>query len=148
MTASLLAEIPPGAVVTVDAAPIIYFLQDHPDWSPIFAPVFEAAEKGELGIAISAITLTEVLTGPLKAGDEVAASRYREALTRSPGWMLYPVTEELAANAARFRAEFGLRTPDAIQVATAVASRSHALITSDKAFRKVRGITVLGMGRS
>ena len=140
MTAGLPGNIPAGAIVTVDTAPIIYFLQDH----PLFAPVFEAAERGDLGIVISAITLTEVLTGPLKAGDEVSASRYRVALTRSPGWALLPVSEEVAATAAPFRAEFGLRTPDAIQIATTVASRSHALITSDKAFKKVRGIMVLG----
>ena len=144
MTVDLLGKIPAGAIVTVDTAPIIYFLQDHPVFAPVFAPIFEAAERGELGIVISAITLTEVLTGPLKAGDEVSASRYREALTRSPGWELLPVSEEVAATAARFRAEFGLRTPDAIQIATTVVSRSHALITSDKAFKKVRGIMVLG----
>lgn len=144
MTADLLAKLPAGAIVTMDTAPIIYFLQDHPVFAPLYAPVFEAAEKGELGIVISAITLTEVLTGPLKAGDEVSAARFREALTRSPGWELVPVDEQVAAAAARFRAQYGLRTPDAIQIATTVVSRSHALITSDKGFRKVRGISVLG----
>ena len=92
MTVDLLGKIPAGAIVTVDTAPIIYFLQDHPVFAPVFAPIFEAAERGDLGIVISAITLTEVLTGPLKAGDEVSASRYREALTRSPGWELLPVS--------------------------------------------------------
>ena len=84
-----------------------------------------------------------MLTGPLQAKDEVLAARYRETLTRSPGWELWPVDEEVAATAARFRAEYKLRTPDAIQVATAIASRSHALITNDKRLRTVKGILVL-----
>ena len=143
VSASPLDGIPRGAVITLDTAPIIYFLQDHPVFAPLFAPVFEAADRGDLGIVISAVTLAEVLTGPLQAKNEVLTARYRETLTRSPGWELWPVDEEVAATAARFRAEYKFRTPDAIQVATAIASRSHALVTNDRRLRKVRGILVL-----
>lgn len=143
VSAPALSRIPQGALITLDTAPIIYFLQDHPIFAPLVAPIFEAADRGELGIVISAVTLAEVLTGPLQAKNEVLAARYRETLTRSPGWELWPVDEEVAATAARFRAEYKLRTPDAIQIATAIASRSHAFVTNDKRLRKVRGILVL-----
>lgn len=146
MSASLLDRIPRGAVVTLDTAPIIYYLQDHRVFAPVFAPLFEAADRGELGIVISAVTLTEVLTGPLQSKDEVLAARYRETLTHSLGWELRPVDEEVAATAARLRAEYKLRTPDAIQVATAIASRSHALITNDRGLRRVKGFLVLVPG--
>lgn len=142
--ADLLSQIPAGAVVTVDTAPIIYFLQDHPKFAPRFAPLFEAAERGDLHIVISAVTLVEVLTGPFQSGNEVLAGQYREVLTRSPGWQTWPVSDEIAVSAARFRALYRLKTPDAIQVATAVASRSHALVTSDKALAKVGNILVVG----
>jgi predicted nucleic acid-binding protein len=141
--AGLLDRIPRGALICMDTAPIIYFLQDHPVFAPLVAPVFEAADRGDLGVVISAVTLAEVLTGPFQAKNEVLAARYRETLTRSRGWELWPVDEEVAANAARFRAEYKLRTPDAIQVATAIASRCHALVTNDKRLLKVRGILVL-----
>lgn len=143
VSAPALSRIPQGALITLDTAPIIYFLQDHPIFAPLVAPIFEAADRGELGIVISAVTLAEVLTGPLQAKNEVLAARYRETLTCSPGWELWPVDEEVAATAARFRAEYKLRTPDAIQIATAIASRSHAFVTNDKRLRKVRGILVL-----
>ena len=143
MSAPLLDEIPHGAVITLDTAPIIYFLQDHPTFAPLLAPVFEAVDRGDLGVVISAITLTEVLTGPLQAKDEVLAARYRETLTRSPGWELWPVDEEIAVTASRLRAEHRIKTPDAIQIATAIASRSHALLTNDKRLRKIEGILVL-----
>jgi predicted nucleic acid-binding protein len=143
VSASPLGQFPRGAVITLDTAPIIYFLQDHPIVAPLFAPVFEAADRGDLSIVISAVTLAEVLTGPLQAKNEMLAARYRETLTRSPGWELWPVDEEVAATAARFRAEYKLRTPDAILVATAIASRSHALVTHDRRLRKISGILVL-----
>jgi predicted nucleic acid-binding protein len=143
LSSALLEQIPKGALVTLDSAPIIYFLQDHPAFARFIAPVFDAADRGDLGIVISAITLAEVLTGPLQAKDEVLAARYRETLTRSSGWQLWPVDEEVAVTAARLRAEHRFRTPDAIQIATTIASRSHALLTNDKQLRKVTGIVVL-----
>lgn len=143
LSVSLLDQIPQGAVITLDTAPIIYFLQDHPTFAPLFAPIFDAADQGRISIVVSAVTLAEVLTGPLQAKDEVLAARYRETLTHSPGWELWPVDEEIAASAARFRAEHKLRLPDAIQLATAIASRSHAFVTNDKRLRKALGVLVV-----
>jgi predicted nucleic acid-binding protein len=140
---SALEPFPPGAVVTLDTAPIIYFLQDHPTFARRYAPIFEAVDRGELGVVISAVTLAEVLTGPLQAKDEVLAARYRQTLTRSPGWQLWPVDEEVAAMAARIRAQYKVRIPDAIQVATAIVSRCHALVTNDAELRKVKGISMV-----
>ena len=81
LSALPLDQIPLGAVITLDAAPIIYFLQDHPIFAPLFAPIFEMADRGDLGIVISAVTLAEMLTGPLQAKDEVLTARYRKTLT-------------------------------------------------------------------
>lgn len=141
----LLAAIPDGSLVTLDTAPIIYYLQDHPQFAPRFAPVFDAVSQGRLQVVISAVTLAEVMSGPLRDGNEILASQYREVLTRSPGWQIVSVDEEVAAEAARLRARYRLRLPDAIQVATAVLSRSYALITHDSALAKISDIRVLGV---
>jgi len=70
------AAIPSGSLVVVDSAPIIYFLEDHRTLAPRFAALFERAAAGDIGIAISAITLAEVLAGPLVAGNEVLAETF------------------------------------------------------------------------
>lgn len=141
MGSELIETIPAGSLVTVDSAPIIYFLEDHSRFAARFAPLFEAAAAGDLAIAVSAITVAEVLIGPLAAGNDVLAERYRAALGR---WSVVPVTEELAALAARFRVRFRLRLPDAIQLATAVHSGSFALVTHDRDFSRVRDVRVFG----
>ena len=141
MGPGLIETIPAGSLVTVDSAPIIYFLEDHSRFAARFAPLFEAAAAGDLAIAVSAITVAEVLIGPLAAGNDVLAERYRAALGR---WSVVPVTEELAALAARFRVRFRLRLPDAIQLATAVHSGSFALVTHDRDFSRVRDVRVFG----
>ena len=141
---SLLDGLGEHPVLAVDTAPIIYWLEGHPRWADRFAPVFDAAETGAAQVVISTVTLAEVLAGPLRTGDELLASRYREALTRSIGWQVVPLDADLAVEAARIRAAYRLRLPDAIQVATAIRTGAAALVTHGRALRQVKGLRVLG----
>jgi len=146
VSADRLEDIPEGVVITLDSAPIIYYLQDHPTFAARFSPLFTATAEGRLTLAISTITLAEVMAGPFAADNEVLAMQYREVLCHSPGWQTIPVDESLAAEASRLRARYRLRLPDAIQVATAIVTRSWALVTHDSALGKIKDIRVLGVG--
>lgn len=140
----LLAAIPPGAFLTIDTAPVIYYLEDHPLHAERFAPVFEAIAARRVQAVISSVTLAEVLSGPLTSGKEVLAAQYREVLCRSAGWQMHPVDEEIAVTAARVRVRHKLRLPDAIQIATAIVTRSYALVTHDRQLSKVSDVRVWG----
>ncbi len=135
-----LDAVPPGSRVTVDAAPIIYLLDGRRALADRFAPIFDAEASGRIGIVVSTITVAEVLTGPLQHGDELLAERYRVALA---SFTVAAVTEEVAVAAARFRARYRLRLPDAIQLATAVVTGCAALVTHDRDFSRVREIPIL-----
>jgi len=136
-------RIPAGALVTVDAAPIIYYLENHPRFAAHFAPWFEAAVQGEIHLAMSTITLAEVVTGPLQLGNELLAAQYEQVLGTL--CTVLPVTQQVAMQAARIRAAHGLRLPDAMVVATAIGCSAQALLTHDKAFAKIREIHVVGI---
>jgi predicted nucleic acid-binding protein len=141
---SLLAGLGESPVLVVDTAPIIYWLEGRPRLAERFATVFSAAESGAASIVISTVTLAEVLAGPLRAGDELLTAQYREALTRSLGWQVMPLDVDTAVQAARVRTAYRLRLPDAIQVATAIRAGAAALVTHDRALRRVRGLKVVG----
>jgi len=51
---------------------------------------------------------------------------------------------EVAVEAARVRTAYRLRLPDAIQVAIAIRSGAAALVTHDRALRRVRGLRIVG----
>lgn len=140
---SLLDQLPEGAIVTVDTAPIIFVLENHATLAPRYAPLFEAAEAGRNHIVVSAVTVAEVLTGPLRANDELLATRYKLAMLQSPGWSVQDVTADVAEHAARIRATHRLRLPDAIQVATTIVSGSYALLTHDRDFSSITHLRVL-----
>jgi predicted nucleic acid-binding protein len=130
-----------GALLLVDSAPIIYTLEGHERFAGRFAPMFQRHADGELVLAVTSITIAEVLTGPLKAGEEALARRYRAVLH---AWEVVDLTSDIAESAARLRAQYGLKLPDAIQAASALAINADALVTHDRDFSSVRGLRVLG----
>jgi predicted nucleic acid-binding protein len=62
----------------------------------------------------------EVLVHPLRNSDDALAQRYRDILRNAAALTLFPVSEAVAEQAAHLRAAHNLRTPDAIQMATAL----------------------------
>ena len=133
-----------GDLVVVDSAPLIYLLDDHPEFASRFEGLFEAYERGVLQIAISTIAIAEVLAGPFKHGQDVLAKRYEKALG---GFEVVPVTTEIAVTAARLCASTGLRLPDSLQAATALEVGAVALVTHDRDFSGLEGLRVL-LGQS
>lgn len=129
-----IGKLPPRGRVVVDSAPIIYLLENHAQFGPRYAQFFERAEAGEYELLVSTVSLAEVLTGPLRTGNEELAQEYRNALTAPPTWRLVELSANIAHRAARIRAHSKLRLPDAIQVATALETSSIALITRDRDF--------------
>lgn len=130
-----------GALVLIDSAPIIYTLEANVEFAARFAPLFKRHADGEIIFAVSTVTIAEVLTGPLKMGEEALAKRYRAVFE---AWQVVELTCDIAESAARLRGKYGLKLPDAIQAASALAINADALITHDRDFSKVRGLRVLG----
>ncbi len=124
----------------VDTAPWIYLLQDHPEFAARFAGLFEAAARGQIQLALTPITLAEVLTGPFKAGQTALAKRYETALGH---YRLLPLSAPVASLAAQLRAQYRLKLPDAFQLAAALDVGAAALVTHDRDFAAVEGLPVL-----
>ena len=135
------AKLEDGALVVVDSAPIIYLLEGHATRARRFRPLFDRHSRGELSFAVTTITIAEVLTGPLLAGDEALAERYRAVLT---SWYVVELTAEIAVSAARLRAALKLTLPDAVQAASALAVNADALVTHDRDFTRLGALRVLG----
>jgi predicted nucleic acid-binding protein len=107
-----------GTVVGLDTAPLIYFIEENSTYLPYVRPFFEAVDHGEFRVTTSVLTLTEVLVHPMRQGDHELAEQYRRILLRASQITIVPVSETIAEEAAQMRARHGLRTPDAIQIAT------------------------------
>lgn len=129
-----------GALVLIDSAPIIYFLEGHPKFGPRFRPLFEAQATGRLRFAVTTITVAEVLTGPIQMGNDELARRYRTILE---SWRVVELTADIAEAAARLRASLRLKLPDAVQAASALSVNAAALATHDRDFSRLRSLPVI-----
>jgi predicted nucleic acid-binding protein len=135
-----LSTLPRGALVLVDAAPIIYVLEAHPKLAKRFQPLFDRQAAGDLLFAVATTTIAEVLTGPLSAGREDLAKSYRAVME---SWQVVNLTVDIAESAARLRAALKLSLADAVQVASAIAINADALVTHDRDFSRVKALSVL-----
>ncbi len=140
MESLTLDTLPDGALLLMDSAPIVYFLEAHPRLSKLFKPLFERHTAGALHFAVTTVSIAEVLTGPLQSHDEALAERYLSILR---SWQVVDLTLEIAESAARLRASSRLKLPDAVQAASAIAINADALITYDRDFSRVAALRVL-----
>lgn len=138
--ATLWGGLPPGATVLVDTAPFVYILESNPSYAEQFIRLFEDADNGNLQIVLSSNTLAEVLTGPWQAQKTALAKRYEKALSQ---YRIVPVSADIAALAAQLRAQYRLKLPDAIQLATALETGARALVTHDRDFSRIKELPVM-----
>jgi predicted nucleic acid-binding protein len=127
----------------LDTAPFIYFLERNPAYVDLVREVVRRVSTGALKGHTSVITLTEVLVRPLRVGNTALAQRYRRFLSRSRNLSLEPITSTVAEQAADLRARYGLRTPDALQIAAALGSGCAAFLTNDGQLKRVAEIRIL-----
>jgi len=120
-----------GQLIALDTAPLIYFLEEHPTYLPLVAPVFEKLDAGEIRMVTSVITLTEVLVKPLRSNETDLAEEYKNILLNVEGLTTVAVSFAIAEQAAQLRSQYSLRTPDAIQIATALQCGATAWLTND-----------------
>ena len=119
-------------LVFLDTMVFSYQLANHPRYAPLTSVILEAVESGQVAGLTSTITLAEILTVPAKAKDRRAMQDYELYLTHFPNLALVTLDTTLGRETALVRAATGLRTPDAIQVATARLAGADAIVTNDR----------------
>jgi predicted nucleic acid-binding protein len=134
------SALPRGALVLVDSAPILYVLEGHRTLAARFQPLFDRHAGGVISFAVTTITIAEVLTGPLRAGNEALVERYKIVLE---SWYVVELTAAIAESAARLRASLKLKLADAVQAASAIAVNADALVTHDRDFSRLEALKVL-----
>ncbi len=141
--------LPANTLILVDTAPIIYVLEGHPQFAQRFRPLFEAHERGALQLAVTTVTIVEVMTG-LKQAQAMAdqardyhlsvrysdlAIQYSEVFL---SWRVIALNEHVAYRAAWLRAVYRLKLADAVQAASALSIHAGALVTHDRDFSRLK----------
>ena len=136
-----------GQKVAIDTMIFIYAFEEHPAYASLLRTFFAALEKGEMEAVTSTVTITECLTQPYRKKDFSLAAQYMVLFRNFPHLSVVPVTDDIAERAAFLRAHQNLRTPDALQLATAIISGSNFFLTNDESLSFISNIPILILDR-
>lgn len=129
--------------LALDTSAFVYHLEAHPVHSPRLLPVFRHIEQGRCRALTSTVTFLELLVQPYRADDENRRTALAALLASYPGLIWVAPDLAVADRAAFLRARYRLRTPDAIQLATALEGRADLFPTNDRDLRRVAEVRVL-----
>lgn len=73
----------------------------------------------------------------------MVVQQYETLLNNIRNVQVVAVSTSIAQAASRIRAAYNLRTPDAIQIATAIEQGASFFITNDPIFKRVPGISII-----
>lgn len=133
------------AKVGLDSSIPIYHLEDMEPYSDLSEVAFAAIAGGSLIAVLSTISVTELLVKPFAEGQQDRVAKFEHFILSLPNMVLLPPSYAIAKEAARLRGRYGLRTPDALLVATALGEKADAFLTNDGRLRKLKaeGIAVV-----
>jgi predicted nucleic acid-binding protein len=134
--------LPASGNVYLDANGFIYSVERIDPYRSMLDTLWRTVGTRQITVVTSELTLLEVLVKPLQVGDAPTATLFRTVLQHLPEVRMLPITQPILEEAAQLRATLGLRTPDAIHMATALLHSCGLVVTNDSAFRRIPGLPV------
>lgn len=121
-----------GMRVYLDTNIFIYTFEEVGNIGSLLSRCITAGQRSGARFVTSELTLSELLVKPHRDGNHALIDRY-EALIQTNNWLeVQPVGRPVLAYAAALRARNkGLKLPDAVHFATAVAGDCSYFLTGD-----------------
>jgi uncharacterized protein len=132
-----ITDIEDGVSIALDTVVLVYFLERHIRHFSIIKKLFHRIEKGQVRGLMSSLVYTELLIPAYRAGRSDLAMQTFNYLSRFPNLTTTSVSPPISREAARLRATYGLRTPDAIHGATALHQKADLILTNDRHFSRI-----------
>ena len=133
-------SLPASGPVYVDANTVIYAVERIEPYRTVLEPLWQAAQQQQISLVTSELTWLETLVKPLRDNNRHLETLFRSFLTGQE-MMLIPATLPIWEHAAQLRG-VGLKTPDALHAATALAVGCNLFVTNDPIFLRVGQLPV------
>ncbi len=129
-----------GLRVYLDTSSTIHTIEDHAVFPNLKAGLIEPIDRRDLVAVTSELTLLETLVKPRELGDMTLETAYLDFLRRTK-IVVRPIDAAVLERAIDLRI-LGLKTPDAIHVATGLLEGCDVFLTRDKDWSRA-GIAVV-----
>lgn len=129
------------SIVSIDTNLFIYYFENISPWSGLVESLITRQSPKTVIIA-SSLLFTELLVAPMKHH----ASHLVEVYTHLEQFIehitILPFTRDIAIYSASLRAHYGISTPDAIHIATAIHGGASIFYTADKRIPHMKEIQI------
>lgn len=130
-----------GKRAYLDASVAIYSVESLHEFPGLKSGFLDLLDSRGLVAVTSELTLLETVVGARKKGDIHLEAAYRVLLAPSTSMEVRTIDEAIIEHAIDLRL-LGLKTPDAIHVATGLLERCDVFLTRDKDWTRA-GVTVV-----
>ncbi|PWB52487.1 MAG: PIN domain nuclease [Candidatus Methanoperedenaceae archaeon] len=127
--------------IGLDTNVLIYYIEEHPIFLKKIEPLIDKIVQGKAIGITSYVTLLELLVKPFREGRVDLVDQYKTILTEQ--LEMVQMDEAVSIKAAQLRAKYGLKTPDAIQLASVIRKKGDIFITNDRGLKHVKEIKIL-----
>ena len=117
-----------GKKVFWDTNLFIYLIEENKLHLNKVHNLLQFLEENEYEIITSTLTLGEILTKPYKDDRLDLVETYKDFFSDME---LVELNSEIASLFAQIRADYGIKTPDAVQLASAVYAKADLFVTND-----------------
>ena len=124
--------------LALDTRVFTYPLENNPRYIAFADAFFSWVERSGHEAGTSTITMTELLVPSYREEDEHRVDEFYGLLSTYPNWRWVAPDLETADLAARLRADYRLRTPNALQAATALQAHATGFMTNDPVFARIK----------
>lgn len=131
-----------GSKIYLDTNIYIYFFEDNPHYANQIEQLLILITKKNATLVVSTLLLSEILVSPYKTNNKKLLQLYQNIDQTISNLNFIPLHKKIADKAAFIRAKYGIKTPDAIHLATAIEQQVDIFITADQQLRKVKEIKI------
>jgi len=128
--------------VGLDSSVFIFHIEGNAKYVELVDAVFTWLEAPRAEAVTSTITMLELLVQPYRVSDIDRVNQFYALLSSYPHLTWVAPALEIADLGAKLRAEYNLRTPDAIQTATALSSGATGFISNDPVFQRLPSMEI------
>lgn len=127
--------------IGLDTNVLIYYIEEHPFYLRKIEPLIDRIAEGKATGITSYVTLLELLVKPLREKRFDLVEQYKTILQAQLD--MVAMDESVSIKAAQLRAKYGIKTPDAIQLASVITKKGDVFVTNDERLGDVKEIEVL-----
>ena len=131
-----------GQRIYLDSNLYIYIFEGVEMHRTRMLELLSAIDSRDVVVIASELLFTEILPRPVKEGRQDLVERYLDLIRNTPRIHLVPVDRSVILRSVHLRAEFRLRSMDALHLATALVHGCETFITNDRRLARINLLRV------